>query len=256
MKKYAGFFGKIAKFGFYIVLFLCISAIGISGYVMYLARNTAKEVKDTPVLEDALELPFPNDYRSVYSPADVIGELPPEEEEITPNETPKEEKPSAEKKDTPPQKTEKEPEKEKKTPQKASYTMAVSGSVSLPFSDGELIKSRTMDDWRIHEGVDIKAEKGRSVLAIADGEVEKVESDSLFGNTVTITHTNGLVSIYANLADDIKVKKGESVKAGQEIGFVGESAVSEILEEPHLHLEVISDGKHIDPLSLFPEGEE
>ena len=40
LKKYAGFVSKVAKFGFYIILFLCISAIGISGYVMYLARNT------------------------------------------------------------------------------------------------------------------------------------------------------------------------------------------------------------------------
>ena len=52
------------------------------------------------------------------------------------------------------------------------------------------------------------------------------------------------------------MKKGASVKGGDIIGSVGTSAIAECLEEPHLHLEVIADGKHIDPLSLFPAGEE
>ena len=61
LKKYAGFLGKVAKYGFYIVLFLCISAIGISGYVIHRAKDTAKTVRENP----ALEIPFPSEYKSV-----------------------------------------------------------------------------------------------------------------------------------------------------------------------------------------------
>ena len=248
LKKYAGFVSKVAKFGFYIILFLCISAIGISGYVMYLARNTAEDVRQNAEIGNSLELPFPKEFESVSSPVEILAPI----EDKT------------EKKEAPPVKEEKKEEVKKKeatqtpkkTEEKTVYTMAVAGSVNAPFSNGELVKSKTMDDWRIHEGVDIKAEAGTPVLAIADGVIEAVESDSMLGNTVRVIHTNGLRSVYANLGDEIKVKKGDAIKAGDTIGVIGESAISECLEPPHLHLEVISDGKHIDPLTLFPAGEE
>ncbi len=248
MKKYAGFASKVAKFGFYIILFLCISAIGISGYVMYLARNTAEDVRKEADIGNSMEIPFPKEFKSVSSPVEI---LVPTEEKTEKKETltVKEEKKEEVKKTEP-------TESPKKTEEKTVYTMAVAGSVSAPFSNGELVKSKTMDDWRIHEGVDIKAEAGTVVLAIADGVIESVESDSMLGNTVRVIHTNGLKSVYANLGDEIKVKKGDAIKAGDVVGVIGESAISECLESPHLHLEVISDGKHIDPLTLFPAGQE
>ena len=242
MRKYAGFLSKVAKYGFYIVLFLCISAIGISGYVMYKARDTAKTVREST----AIEIPFPSEYKSVYSPAEILEEA----KEVT--EEKKEEAPKAVEK-----KEKEEPVKEeKKTPEKVVYTMALEGAISVPFSDGELVKSRTMDDWRIHEGVDIKGELGREVRAVSDGVIESVKDDPVLGKCIKITHSNGLQSIYANLAEEVKVKAGDKVKSGDVIGAVGSSAISECLEEPHLHLEVIENGKHIDPLSLFPEGKE
>ena len=75
--------------------------------------------------------------------------------------------------------------------------MAVSGAIAVPFSGEELIKSRTMGDWRIHSGVDIKAELGTDVHAIADGTVKAVENDSMMGNTVRIEHADKTESIYA-----------------------------------------------------------
>ncbi len=248
MRKYAGFVSKVAKFGFYIILFLCISAIGISGYVMYLARNTAENVRNEADIGNSLEIPFPQEYKSVSSPVEVLVPIEEKEEKVEPKPEEKKEEVETPEKVAAPQKAKKE--------EKTVYTMAVAGSVSAPFSNGELVKSKTMDDWRIHNGVDIKADSGTPVLAIADGVIEGVESDGMLGNTVKVIHTNGLVSIYANLGDEVKVKKGERVKAGDELGKVGESAISECLEPPHLHLEVISDGKHIDPLTLFPAGEE
>ncbi len=209
---------------------------------MYKARDTAKTVRESA----ALELPFPSEYKSVYNPAEILEEA----KEVI--EEKKEEAPKPVEK-----KEKKEPVKEeKKAPEKVVYTMALEGAVSVPFSGEELVKSRTMDDWRIHEGVDIKGELGREVRSISDGVIESVNPDPVLGNTVKITHSNGMQSIYANLADGIKVKAGDKVKSGDVIGSVGSSAISECLDEPHLHLEVIENGKHIDPLSLFPAGDE
>ena len=243
LKKYAGFLGKVAKYGFYIVLFLCISAIGISGYVIHNAKNTAKTVREN----SAFEIPFPSEYKSVYNPAEILEETQEKVKKAAEEEAPKKVEKEEKKEPT---------KKEEKAPEKVVYTMALEGAVSVPFSDGELIKSKTLDDWRIHEGVDIKGEVGREVRAIADGTVETIEEDPVLGHTVKIVHKNGKQSIYANLAEDIKVKTGDAIKVGDVVGCVGTSAIAECLEEPHLHLEVIENGKHIDPLSLFPEGKE
>lgn len=245
------FISKIAHSGFYIILFLCISAIGISGYVMYLARDTAETVKDNISIESSLELPFPTDDKTVYDFGDKI-ELPKEEKKADHAPVPKTEKNEPEKKKTEPATPTVSTPKEEKT----VYTMAVNGAITAPFSGKELVKSKTMGDWRIHAGVDIKGDIGTDVRAIADGTVMNVETDSMMGNVIKIEHKDGITGIYANLADGITLKKGDIVKDGDVIGKIGQSALCECLEEAHLHLEVLKNGENVDPLSLFPAGEE
>ena len=257
LKKESKFLKKLAQNGFYVVLFLCISAIGISGYVMYVARNTAEEVKEGLDIESSLNIPFPTSDESTFETM-MEKEIPLE----IPEETEKKEEVKTESKPAPLQEkktvSEKEPAEETvaKQEEKTVYTMALAGAVTAPFSGDELVKSKTLDDWRIHAGVDIKGEQGSDVCVITDGTVKGVTTDSMMGNTVTVEHKDGMVSIYANLADDIKLKAGDSVKSGDVIGKVGNSALAECMEEPHLHLEVKKNGKNIDPLSLFPGGEE
>ena len=257
LKKESKFFKKLARNGFYVVLFLCISAIGISGYVMYVARNTAEEVKEGLDIESSLNIPFPTSDESAFetmTEKEIPVDIPKKEEkkeEIKPSSKPMPKEEKAPEKEEPSEKKE-EPPKEEKT----VYTMALSGAITAPFSGDELVKSKTLDDWRIHPGVDIKGELGSDVRAITDGTVKNVTTDSMMGNTVTVEHKDGITSIYANLSDDIKLKAGDAVKNGDVIGKVGNSALAECMEEPHLHLEVKKDGKSIDPLSLFPGGEE
>lgn len=252
------FISKIARSGFYIILFLCISAIGISGYVMYIARDTAKSVKESISIDDSIELPFPTQSETMYDFGEKIEvpDISPEAEEVKPSasETEKEKK------------QEPKPEQKKAEPatptvstakkEASVYTMAVNGAISSPFSGEELVKSKTMGDWRIHSGVDIKGDIGTDVRAVCDGTVKSVETDSMMGNVIKIEHADGLVSIYANLSDGITLKPNDTVKSGDVIAKIGQSALCECLEPPHLHLEVTKDEKHIDPLSLFPAGEE
>ena len=246
LKKYGKFASKVAQSGFYIILFLCISAIGISGYVFYLARDTKETVQNGIDLPSAFEVPWS------VSEEPVMPENPQDAVETVKEEPAKELKDDVKK------------QEEKKDGSRAPaiekeetvYTMSVSGPISEPFSEKELVKSKTMGDWRIHSGVDIKAKQGSDVRAIAEGEVIGVLHDDMMGNTVKIQHTDGIISIYANLADAIEVKNGDTVKNGEVIGKIGNSALCECLEEDHLHLEVLKDGEHIDPLSLYPAGED
>ena len=74
------------------------------------------------------------------------------------------------------------------------------------------------------------------------------------GTSVSIEHSGNAVSIYKNLAPEVAegIIIGASVKCGDTIGAVGESAMNELAEEPHLHYEMKINGKHIDPKEHLP----
>ncbi len=110
------------------------------------------------------------------------------------------------------------------------------------------IYSETMGDWRAHTGIDYAADLGADVVCSCDGEVTRVYKDKLWGYTVEIKHGK-VRSVYKNLSEEIYVKAGQAVKAGDAIGTVGRSADIECLEKPHLHFEVWQDGFAINPSS-------
>lgn len=141
------------------------------------------------------------------------------------------------------------------------FTMPVSGELSVDFSDSIPVFSQTMNDYRTHLGVDLSAPLGTEVVAVADGVITNVWNDPFMGTCVSIEHTGNAISVYKNLDPTVKdgIVIGTSVKSGDVIGAVGESAMNEIAEEPHLHYELKVDGKHVDPkpfFKFFGKGEE
>lgn len=123
------------------------------------------------------------------------------------------------------------------------------GQTVLKEYSQKAIYSKTMGDWRAHTGIDYKAEKGTEVKSTWDGVVSKTYKDSLWGYTIEITHDGNITSVYKNLDEKIYVKKGDSVKSGQAIGKVGDSAAVEKRDEPHLHFEIWAEGEPINPES-------
>ena len=95
--------------------------------------------------------------------------------------------------------------------------------------------------------MDIKAEKATIVKAAADGKVKYIKNDPRYGLSIIIEHSNGFQTLYANLLTTEFVSEGEEVKAGQTIATIGESGVYEIVDEPHLHFELIKDNENINP---------
>lgn len=124
----------------------------------------------------------------------------------------------------------------------------VKGDIIWTFAADQLLYSRTLDQWTTHGGIDLAAQVGTDVKATLAGTVEKVYEDDALGQVVTIAHTNGRASLYANLDPAVSVKEGQKVNAGDVIGKVGETAVSECGDLPHLHFGFLVDGKHVDPL--------
>ena len=121
------------------------------------------------------------------------------------------------------------------------------------FSMEELVYNATLGDWRTHDGVDIAAEAGTSVLAASSGTVLSVEEDPLMGTTVVLEHAGGYQTTYANLQAEPQVAVGDTVSAGQIIGAVGDTAAAEASQGPHLHFSVTKDGEPVDPQEFLSQ---
>ena len=125
------------------------------------------------------------------------------------------------------------------------------GEIIVPFSQDKPLKSKTMNDWRVHCGIDIRAEQGQALTCPADGKVTAAKNDGLTGYTVSIDHGNGVVSTLYGLESVEGITKGQEVKQGEEIVKAGNSAKVEMLEDPHVHYEVTVNGEFVNPEAYF-----
>ena len=244
--KNRSFLNKLGDFamgkGFYIVLFLCVATIGISGY--YLLQTVVNNTHPAEPAGGGASVTIPD--QNVSRPAIPV----PNQPDIPPVTSAKPEtKPSAQPDDPEPVKdTTPEPDTQQtnETVSKV-FTWPVKGAVLRDYSVEALSLDPTMGDWRTHAGLDIAALEGVKVLSISAGTVEQIYEDVLMGTTVVVDHGGGLRSWYCNLDSDTAVQAGDKVDIGGVLGTVGGSAMAEVGEEPHLHLETILNGQPVDP---------
>jgi murein DD-endopeptidase MepM/ murein hydrolase activator NlpD len=113
----------------------------------------------------------------------------------------------------------------------------VNGWITRPFC-------ATPDSYSdIHAALDFAASTGSPIKATAPGIVEDIRNDKYFGLSVTINHDFGFITKYGHCSQ-ILVTKKERVSRGQTIALVGNTGRS---TAPHLHYEIVKDGKNVDP---------
>lgn len=100
---------------------------------------------------------------------------------------------------------------------------------------------------KFHEGLDFAAPVGTKIYAPGDGVVKSVAFSGGYGRVIKIDHGFGYKTLYAHLYK-VKVKVGDKVKRGQVIATIGNSGLS---TGPHLHYEVLKDGKHVNPIHYY-----
>ncbi|MEM7009464.1 MAG: M23 family metallopeptidase [Thermodesulfobacteriota bacterium] len=98
-----------------------------------------------------------------------------------------------------------------------------------------------------HSGIDIDANRGDNIVATADGYVSYAAWRKSYGKTVIIKHKDGYKTLYGHLSK-ITVQEGDKVVVGDVIGKAGSTGRS---TGPHLHYEVIKDGKRVNPISFL-----
>jgi murein DD-endopeptidase MepM/ murein hydrolase activator NlpD len=125
-----------------------------------------------------------------------------------------------------------------------------------PIDNKDLVKLHTtygmrfnpvLKYWRPHKGLDFTADTGTPIYATGDGVVADAYYSDSFGNVVYINHGFEFETRYAHMQQFI-VGKGEKVKRGQVIGYVGNTGTS---AGEHLHYEVLYQGEQINPINFF-----
>lgn len=130
-----------------------------------------------------------------------------------------------------------------------SYILPVEGQISKNFSDTALQYSATYGDMRLHTGIDISCAKNSDVKSVSSGTVKSVVEDANFGKVITIDYSNGIAVKYCGLGS-VNVVEGDNVHTGDVIGASGDIP-SECTDNPHIHIEVLKDGKTVSPLEAL-----
>ncbi len=244
--------------GFYIALAVCI--VGAAGAAWATASRTLDSIEENnrQIVEQGIsgeEKPSWSSSSTASAPS--VPEKPKEEADQTRKDTNNIEKPPASSTSAPSSSLEAQPSAglpedagepaPQPAPQTFAYTLPLEGSkVTGAYSGGQLVKNKTLNVWRTHDAVDLSGEKGAKVLAAGDGTVTEATNDALWGGVVRVEHPDGYTSVYSGLVIGEKIQAGAQVKAGEELGSLGDIP-AEISAEPHLHFSLLKDGKAVDP---------
>ena len=208
--------------GLYLAICSCLVIVAMVGYAGRISLKESEEDMKTPIVE----VPPEAEIKQTTQKAEVIVSEENEQEE--------------------PEKV----QEEKTDAEVIEFYAPVSGKVIEEYLGDDLVYSEALRDWRTHKGVDFAAEMGEDVKTSAPGVVERV-FDSGLGRCVIVDHRNGFSTMYANLEEDTLVKEGDEVKAGDVIGKVGNTALGDITDLPHVHFEMMKEGNSVNPAEFL-----
>ncbi|MCH5301002.1 MAG: M23 family metallopeptidase [Ruminococcus sp.] len=250
---------KKEKVGFYVAFAICLVAVGlavfstytgITNYLVSDTQNSSQASEDitmpvnnavTGVVEDET-----NEQQSEETQAEANAETNPRTITLT---------------EIPSTVASTDPPVTESTEDALQTMLSVSDSLSPPLKNFVIQKeysesavyNKTLNDWRAHAAIDLKANTGDEVYSMVDGVVDNIQSNDFLGNVISIK-TDDYVVNYCGMSKDIKVEKCQEVKRGDVIGTVG-VVPFEGLDATHLHLEIKVKGKYIDPLSVIKNNE-
>lgn len=212
---------------FYLSLFICICLVAFGG-IIFTNKNLNKLVSS----KDAVNKD--NEINLVENKDDSV---PTSTESKQNLEKAKEESKAKEQQET-----------QSKSESKLNY---IGTEVLRKYSDDMPSYSKTLDVWEIHKGLDIAAKDGAEIKSILDGTVKSVYSDERYGTSIELSYADGLTVIYSGIKENVSLEKGDAVKEGDCIGYVGNTTNVENEDGTHVHIEAYKNDKAINPLSLL-----
>lgn len=216
--------------GFYVVLFLCLCIIATVAAIA--TRNTKKVDEKPQTSQNAkVDLEQPNSVTISQKDKEINNAV--------------QVKDNTKAKDTGIQVPTKQEVAVSKTSE-PQFIKPVEGKIVMKYSQEPVLWERS-GTARPNFGININAKVGTGVKAVADGEVKAVKHDDSFGTVVTIYHpSSGKATFYGNLDKEVKVKVGDKVTQGQQIGKIGDTSLRGMSEEignNFLHFQVLKNLK-------------
>ncbi len=213
MKKSTAVLNFLKRNAVYLVLALCVLALGIATTIVLVNRsNLNSELNNGSQIEQPdVQVEKPNPVPD------------------TPVQTPDNSQPS------------------QPVVEPITFVMPVNNATSIVDYSDTMVFNSTLNRFSAHLAIDFFAPEGTNVLAVYGGTIKSVENSILTGVNVVIDHGNGLETVYNSLADGDSVSVGMKVKKGDVIGQVSTSNRQEYKAGAHLHFEVRENGELIDP---------
>lgn len=214
---------SLLKTGIYTAVALCVAASGIATY-SFIRKNM------NAVKEHETSIDWDNQGGKIEAdvPATKVTIPHTEEETVT-------------------QETTTKPDN---LPFTGSFALPMGTDILKDYSNGEMVSSKTMGDWRVHNGIDFTGKESDNVYAIQSGKVTDVYDDPMWGLVIEIDHGNTMTAKYCGFKSGTTVKKGDTVKKGGTLGQLGIIPVEQA-DKPHLHLEITVNGVITDPLAAM-----
>lgn len=218
---------------FYLALMLCLAAIAVAAYLLFVFPNGTSD-------DDTMQA---QEYQADDSVAasEALERIP----AMDPQPAPEQQETQQETDTADPAE-----QPEQQTADALSFAPPMDSKITQDFSQNTLLYNETTGDWRTHEAVDYEGKSGDAVQAAAAGTVLAVGEDPVLGVYMTISHAQGLTSLYAGLADPC-VAEGDAVKQGQKIAVLGEPMPLEEKQGTHLHFSVSENDKAKNPKELY-----
>lgn len=207
---------------FYLSLFICVCIVALGG-VLFTNKNLNKLISDNTINKD-------NEINLVNKNEDSV----PTSTESNQN-----------------LKKAKEQNNKTKELQNKSKLDYIGTEVLRDYSEDIPSYSKTLDVWEIHKGLDISAKDGEPIKSILDGKVKAVYSDERYGTSIELSYADNLTVIYSGIKENVSLSKGDTVKEGDCIGYVGNTNNIEKEDGTHVHVEAYKNDKAINPLSLL-----
>lgn len=223
------FRGSLKGKGFYVALSICIAAVGVAGIAAY--NQTIRNLNQDPLFS------YPDSSSEVEDVGKNRTDIP--LDVSTPDES---------------SLSDEEDALLKALQTNAARIMPVTGEILNVYSNGELVKSETLNVWKTHDGIDIKGDSGTQVRSMTKGTVKEIYEDPLWGTCIVIEHIDNAEGHYYNLGKSITVSVGDEVKSGTIIGTIGDTAEIEAAMASHLHFGLKRNGKWIDPIEYISPG--
>ncbi len=136
---------------------------------------------------------------------------------------------------------------------KSVNSIVVGGQVFRGHDPNAQVFYPSLSEYRIHLGIDIAADANAPVAALYAGLVYQIWDDPMMGTCVAIDCGNSIMITYKNLASNLpeNIVVGNEIAEGQKVGNIGDTAIMEIADEPHLHFEMTIKDELVDPMEYI-----